>query len=147
MGDHMKKRTTGLAIAAAAGITLLSASPAIAAPYENCTAAAAEGVFNIPNTDPRYGTHLDSDLDGIGCENSDYAIATPPVVVQPAPPVAEQPVPVAPVEAQVGQMPVGGAETGVAQPVGSNAGALALGGGLVLAAAVGGAFVVRRHNA
>ncbi len=45
-------------------------------------------------------------------------------------------------------MPVGGADTGVAQaPTGTDAGTLALGGGLVLAAVAGGAYVVRRRNA
>ncbi len=45
-------------------------------------------------------------------------------------------------------MPVGGADTGVAQaPAGTDAGTLALGGGLVLAAVAGGAYVVRRRNA
>lgn len=50
----------------------------------------------------------------------------------------------------VGQMsmPVGGADTGVAQnTTGTDAGTLALGGGLVLAAVAGGAYVVRRRNA
>ncbi len=45
-------------------------------------------------------------------------------------------------------MPVGGADTGVAQGVqGPDAGALVLGGGLVLAAAAGGTYVVRRRKA
>ncbi|WP_247827627.1 CHRD domain-containing protein [Arthrobacter antioxidans] len=48
---------------------------------------------------------------------------------------------------QMGAMPNGGADTGVAQETGSNAGVLALGGGLVLAAAAGGTYMVRRNNA
>lgn len=48
---------------------------------------------------------------------------------------------------QMGDMPAGGADTGVAQETGSNAGALALGGGLILAAAAGGTYMVRRNNA
>jgi hypothetical protein len=45
-------------------------------------------------------------------------------------------------------MPVGGADTGVAQaPANDTTGALALGGGLVLAAAAGGTFLVRRRSA
>jgi hypothetical protein len=50
----------------------------------------------------------------------------------------------------VGQMnmPVGGADTGVAQtPQKNDAGVLALGGGLVLAAAAGGTYIVRRRRA
>lgn len=50
---------------------------------------------------------------------------------------------------QAGQMamPVGGADTGVGQATTNDAGALALGGGLVLAAAAAGTYVVRRRNA
>ena len=45
-------------------------------------------------------------------------------------------------------MPVGGADTGVAQtPEKNDAGVLALGGGLVLAAAAGGTYIVRRRRA
>ncbi|WP_026533842.1 MULTISPECIES: CHRD domain-containing protein [unclassified Arthrobacter] len=51
------------------------------------------------------------------------------------------------VASQMGDMPAGGADTGVAQETGSNTGILALGGGLVLAAAAGGTFLVRRSNA
>ncbi|WP_104167673.1 CHRD domain-containing protein [Arthrobacter sp. SX1312] len=51
------------------------------------------------------------------------------------------------VEQQMGAMPNGGADTGVAQETGSNAGVLAFGGGLVLAAAAGGTYMVRRNNA
>ncbi|MHA7142054.1 MULTISPECIES: CHRD domain-containing protein [unclassified Arthrobacter] len=49
---------------------------------------------------------------------------------------------------QMGEMPEGGADTGVAQSTSTNnMGMLALGGGLVLAAAVGGTYVVRRNAA
>ncbi|WDF35025.1 CHRD domain-containing protein (plasmid) [Arthrobacter agilis] len=48
---------------------------------------------------------------------------------------------------QMGAMPSGGADTGVAQETGSNVGMLALGGGLVLAVAAGGTYVVRRRVA
>ena len=45
------------------------------------------------------------------------------------------------------KMPAGGADTGVAQQAGGvDAGILALGGGMVLAAAAGGAYVVRRRG-
>ncbi|WP_024475486.1 CHRD domain-containing protein [Arthrobacter sp. CAL618] len=50
-------------------------------------------------------------------------------------------------ESQMAAMPEGGADTGVAQETGSNAAMIALGGGLVLAAAAGGTFMVRRSNA
>lgn len=45
---------------------------------------------------------------------------------------------------QMGAMPEGGADTGVEQQTGSNLGMIALGGGLILAAAAGGTYVVRR---
>ncbi|MBX7444831.1 MULTISPECIES: CHRD domain-containing protein [unclassified Arthrobacter] len=45
------------------------------------------------------------------------------------------------------KMPAGGADTGVAQQAsGTDSGVLALGGGLVLAAAAGGAYLVRRRG-
>ncbi|MDG4663704.1 excalibur calcium-binding domain-containing protein [Mycobacterium sp. 236(2023)] len=37
-------------------------------PFENCTAARKAGYGDIPSSSPYYGTHLDSDSDGIGCE-------------------------------------------------------------------------------
>ncbi|RJT76923.1 hypothetical protein D6T63_15800 [Arthrobacter cheniae] len=51
------------------------------------------------------------------------------------------------VASQMGAMPNGGADTGVAQETGSNTGMIALGGGLVLAAAAGGTYMVRRRVA
>ncbi|MHA7155796.1 CHRD domain-containing protein [Arthrobacter sp. TMN-50] len=48
---------------------------------------------------------------------------------------------------QMGAMPEGGADTGVAQTGSNDMGALVLGGGLVLAAAAGGTYVVRRNAA
>lgn len=59
---------------AAAGFTGLSMAPAMAAPYANCSAAAADGAYNIQAGDSRYGAHLDRDLDGVGCENSNYGL-------------------------------------------------------------------------
>jgi hypothetical protein len=37
-------------------------------PYANCTAARAAGAAPVRRGDPGYGTHLDRDGDGIGCE-------------------------------------------------------------------------------
>ncbi|WP_104168474.1 CHRD domain-containing protein [Arthrobacter sp. SX1312] len=51
------------------------------------------------------------------------------------------------VKTQMGEMPYGGADTGVATESSNTAGMVALGGGLVLAAAAGGTYVVRRRSA
>ncbi|MCC9197529.1 excalibur calcium-binding domain-containing protein [Arthrobacter sp. zg-Y820] len=141
----MKKHTAGLALAAVTGFSVLSATPAFAVtgPYQNCDAAAADGIYNIQRGDYRYGEHLDrGGVDGIGCEDD----SKPLTPIETAPPV--DPTPEPPMPGQVGRMPVGGANTGITQePQGSNAGILALGGGLVLAAAAGGTFIVRRRSA
>jgi hypothetical protein len=131
----MKKKTAVLSLATVAGFSVLSATPAMAVgtAYDNCSDAAAQGVYNIPAGSPGYGTHLDSDLDGIGCENSSAAPA-------PAPAPADN-------TQQVTQMPVGGADTGVPAESPANISALALTGGLVLAAAGGGTYLLRRRAA
>lgn len=131
----MKKSTAVLALSAVVGLSVVSVSPAMAVTgaYPNCAAAAAEGVYNIPAGAPGYGAHLDSDSDGIGCENANFAY-------RPAQPVA---VP----GQQVAQMPIGGAATGVSQESGWGDTALVLGGGLVLMAAAGGTYVLRRRVA
>jgi hypothetical protein len=36
--------------------------------YENCDAARADGAAPVYSGDPGYGSHLDRDGDGIGCE-------------------------------------------------------------------------------
>lgn len=58
------------AAAMLAGLGALAA-PAIAnaEPFANCTAARDAGYEDIPSTSDYYGEHLDSDLDGIGCES------------------------------------------------------------------------------
>lgn len=62
-----------LAVAALAAAPVLGiAAPAVAHdgthPFKNCTAAAAAGHSNIPAGDKHYGTHLDRDGDGYGCD-------------------------------------------------------------------------------
>lgn len=53
----------------------LAALPATAAahdgdhPFENCTEAYASGYSDIPKGDKHYGSHLDRDGDGLGCDN------------------------------------------------------------------------------
>ncbi|MHA7191957.1 excalibur calcium-binding domain-containing protein [Arthrobacter sp. MDT2-16] len=156
----MKKTSATIGLAAAVGFTALSALPAMAAtplPFENCGAAAAVGVYNIPVGSPGYGPHLNRDGDATGCDEP----GTPPynasivdaIVAEnnrstPAPTVAPTTPPqVVTTPPQVTTMPNGAANTGVTQETSNNTAALALGGGLVLAAAAGGTFVVRRRVA
>ncbi|WP_328427791.1 excalibur calcium-binding domain-containing protein [Streptomyces sp. NBC_00443] len=53
----------------------LAALPATAAahdgdhPFKNCTEAYANGHSDIPKGDEHYGSHLDRDGDGLGCDN------------------------------------------------------------------------------
>ena len=146
----MKKIATGATLIAAVGFSALSVAPAAAVtlPFPNCDTAEAAGVYNIPASSAAYGTHLDRDGDGFGCDATtnpynqgivDQIVAANTVVSDTVPPVAENP--------QMEQMPVGGAETGVTQESTNNTSALALGGGLALMAAAGGTYVVRRRTA
>lgn len=43
-------------------------APPAAAPFANCTAARAAGAAPVYRGTPGYGTHLDRDKDGIGCD-------------------------------------------------------------------------------
>lgn len=109
--------------------------------FANCTEARAVGAVNIPAADPRYGLHLDRDRDGFGCDadGGDDGIRADGVVVVPGGGSSGQ-------YDQMGQVPVGGADTGVAAEEDTTAGGLALGGGALLVAA-GAAVVARRRGA
>lgn len=62
-------RSLFLVLAGVAAIMLGAAPHAVAQqPYENCSAAARDGRYNIPSDSPYYGPWLDRDEDGIGCE-------------------------------------------------------------------------------
>lgn len=146
----MKKLSIMVATSAVAGASLLSAAPALAVglPFNNCSEAAAVGVYNIPIGTPGYQPGLDADNDGFGCDAAGTPAYDASIVDRivaentPMTPPVQQPVP-----DQVVQMPVGGADTGVAQtPPADETGAFALGGGLLLTA-VGGAYFVRRRVA
>ena len=148
--EKMKKIATGATLIAAVGFSALSVAPAAAVtlPFPNCDTAEAAGVYNIPASSAAYGTHLDRDGDGFGCDATtnpynqeivDQIVAGNTGVSDTVPPVVDSP--------QMEQMPVGGAETGVAQESTHNTSALALGGGMALMAAAGGTYVVRRRNA
>lgn len=147
----MKKSSAGIALAAAVGFSALSATPAMAVtlPFENCDAAAAVNVYNIPVGTPGYHPRLNRDGDNTGCDAAGTPAYDAGIVAgivaenaPPAPPVA--PTPPGP---QVDPVPNGGADTGVTQESAGNLGFLALSGGLVLATAAGGTFIVRRRNA
>lgn len=57
------------AAALAGALSVISAPMAGAAPFKNCTEARDAGYTNIPSTSEYYGSHLDRDSDGIGCES------------------------------------------------------------------------------
>lgn len=84
--------------------------------WDNCSEAYAAGVSNIPAGSPGYGTHLDSDLDGIGCEVDGNDDAAFPYTVDQWEDTGEYGV-IAPGNgtdhSQVEQVPAGGADTGV----------------------------------
>ncbi|MGK2867662.1 MAG: excalibur calcium-binding domain-containing protein [Mycobacterium sp.] len=55
--------------AAILGAVAVGVAPAAsAAPYKNCSEARDAGDVNITSDSDKYGPHLDSDDDGIGCE-------------------------------------------------------------------------------
>lgn len=145
----MKKSTAGLAVAAAAGFVALSATPAsaVSLPFQNCTEAASVGVYNIPIGTPGYAPRLDADSDGFGCDAAGTPAYDASIVVGLMGTAQPTPVPAPPMGDQVTQMPTGGAATGVEVTQTDNTAALALGGGLVLALAAGGTYVVRRRAA
>ncbi|MGU3502578.1 excalibur calcium-binding domain-containing protein [Mycobacterium sp. C31M] len=58
-----------LIAAALLGAVAVGVAPAAtAAPYKNCSEARSNGDVNIPSSSDKYGSHLDRDGDGIGCE-------------------------------------------------------------------------------
>lgn len=71
----MHRSSLRVAVMTVAGLSAVAGGIALApivaaAPYENCTAAREAGDTNIPSSSDMYGEHLDSDLDGIGCESN-----------------------------------------------------------------------------
>lgn len=123
--------------------TTTPVTPINTAVFENCTEARAAGAVNIPATDPRYGTHLDRDLDGIGCEQGTDEVETgTDIIVDTVPESWGNGTGTG--YGQVGQVPVGGADTGVTVEESSSVSGLAL-GGMALVAAAGATFMVRRR--
>ncbi|MCM3330524.1 hypothetical protein [Kocuria palustris] len=123
--------------------------------YPNCDTAFA--VSGRPYPFPMFmqftGPHLDIDGDGMACETNgdddaaftgvihEAPLVTEPVAPAPAPAAAEAPAAEAPAAgAQVEEVPVGGADTGVSESP-SRTGLLA---GGAIAALVGGGLLLRR---
>ncbi len=166
-------RSTAAGVAAAIGFVALTAAPAAAAPgdamvFTDCATAGQYGVHNIPVGSVSYSESLvDEDGDGIVCESADWSYDPTRIPVEnesggythtiidwvpgAGPGPDAQPGEVPGVEpgadpyTQVGQVPVGGADTGatVDARTGTGTGALAAAGVLALAAAA----VVRRRAA
>lgn len=153
----MKKTASGIALAAILGLSVVSATPAMAVvgAYENCEAAAAVGVYNIPVGAPGYGPHLDRNNDGVGCENEAFAYipeAQAPVItidetvgteggVTLETRVESQP------QAQVVRVPVGAPATGVAQEEGNTSLLFAAGAALITVVGASAAFRRKANNA
>ncbi len=162
----MKNSAAGVATAAAIGLAALTAAPAAAAPgdpmvFTDCATAAGYGVHNIPVGSVGHSTSLvDDDGDGIVCESAEWAYDPTRIPVEnesggyshtvidwvpgagPGPDAQPGEVPGADPYTQVGEVPVGGADTGAAADTGSGGPVLA--GGLALAAAAAAVAVRRR---
>lgn len=55
------------ALITSAGVAIAPVAQA-SGPYKNCSAAHADGRYNIPQGDPDYKASQDRDGDGIACE-------------------------------------------------------------------------------
>ncbi|MEX5302607.1 excalibur calcium-binding domain-containing protein [Kocuria sabuli] len=163
----MNKNTAGAALAVAIGFSALAAAPAAAAPgdpmvFSDCATANQYGVHNIPVGSVSYSASLvDDDGDGIVCESAEWTYDPTRIPVEnesggythtiidwipgagPGPDAQPGVVPGVDPYTQVGEVPVGGADTGAAVEEGSGTSGLVLGGGLALAAA---AVAVRRRS-
>src|SRR5688572_33364744 len=69
-GDYHCHRApaTATRAAPAAGATLAPAQVAPGGAFRNCTEARSAGAAPVRRGDPGYGSHLDRDGDGVGCE-------------------------------------------------------------------------------
>ncbi|WP_424347755.1 hypothetical protein [Kocuria sp. CH-021] len=166
----MKHSAAGAAVATAIGLAALTAAPAAAAPgdpmvFTDCATAAGYGVHNIPVGSVSHSASLvDDDGDGIVCESAEWSYDPTRIPVEnesggythtivdwipgagPGPDAQPGEVPGADPYTQVGEVPVGGADTGAAVQEGAAAGGPAAAGLLVLGAA-GAAVAVRRRRA
>jgi LPXTG-motif cell wall-anchored protein len=65
-------RKPGAIVVAALALAVLPAAAEAhdgSHPFDNCTEAYENGYASIPEGDEHYGTHLDRDGDGIGCDS------------------------------------------------------------------------------
>lgn len=65
-------RKPGAIVVAALALAVLPAAAEAhdgSHPFDNCTEAYENGYASIPEGDEHYGTHLDRDRDGIGCDS------------------------------------------------------------------------------
>lgn len=67
-GDRHCHRGPGAAAAGADGANLKTAVERNGRAYRNCSEARDAGAAPVKRSDPGYGSHLDRDNDGIGCE-------------------------------------------------------------------------------
>lgn len=159
----MRKSAASAALITAVGFSALSAAPASADVYGPifpvCDAAFAAGVYNIPQGSPAYHPALDTDADGVACESEAYAYDAAKVAeiveqrelardtLPPNTGIIAGPDGTGLEEApQIEQVPVGGADTGVAVETADGDSAAAVTGGLALTVTLAGsAFWLRRR--
>ena len=68
VGHMIRTLVIGAAAGAIVVVGLGLAPPATASPFPDCKTAKADGRCDVPSSDPMYGSWLDRDHDGIGCE-------------------------------------------------------------------------------
>jgi LPXTG-motif cell wall-anchored protein len=130
------RKPGAIAVAALA----LAALPATAEahgshPFKNCTEAYENGEANIPKGDEHYGSHLDRDGDGVGCDK-------PPADFVPAEDEVTEDT-----SSDTGQESTGQENTDLAETGGNSATPYIAGGGAAVLLAGGGVlFTVRRRR-
>ncbi|WP_151481335.1 LAETG motif-containing sortase-dependent surface protein [Streptomyces albicerus] len=110
-------------------------------PFKNCTEAYENGEANIPKGDEHYGSHLDRDGDGVGCDKppADFVPADDEVTEDEGTDGTE--------DSGTGQESTGQENTDLAETGGSSATPYIAGGGAAVLLAGGGVlFTVRRRR-
>jgi hypothetical protein len=65
----VRSKLAAAALIAVLGIITAPTAAAESGPYKNCTAAHADGRYDIPKGDPDYVAKQDRDGDGVACES------------------------------------------------------------------------------